>query len=173
MNYLENWMDISKLSMTGWGGSKDFDSAEHCLVLNATNGWESIYWTISAIQDREVYFEFDYKFTNLDNAGWCFIINNNSYGNDNIMRVNLNTNWTHVRVKVSCTTPYIGINIRGTDGTGKSFIMAIKNVRLYLSVDVVTNQLQKTGNVITEEAIEDNMASVYPSSIYFDNFIEN
>lgn len=52
--------------MTGWQGSKSYDISEGCLILTATNGWRTFAWTIESLPS-EITFEFDYKFTNVEN----------------------------------------------------------------------------------------------------------
>ena len=166
MNYLENWIDISKISQHGWSGSKVFDNTNHYLIFTATNGWRSFFWTIPDIKDKEICFEFDYKFTITDNWSNCWIINSNDYGyNSSHLVVAKNTEWTHYKVNISSTTQYIGINVRGVDNTGKSVVMVLKNIRLYLK-DSSNNQVYKNGNCVSGEIIEDESFSVYPTSIY-------
>lgn len=171
MNYLENWIDASKISKTGWGGTSVYDDINHCMVLTAVNGWNSFFWTIPDVQDKEVYFEFDYRFTILDNWNSCYIINSNSYGSV-VAALSKKTDWTHIRAKMTCSEPYIGMNVRGTDETGKTLAVAIKNVRLYLN-STFSNEIRETGNIQTMEIIEDTTCSFYSTGMYCGDIIEN
>ena len=77
MNLIENYTDLSSLNMVGWSGSKSYDTNEGCLILTATNGWRTFAWTVESLPS-EITFEFDYKFTNVENWFDCFIVNLNS-----------------------------------------------------------------------------------------------
>lgn len=164
MNYLNDWVDISKIKSSGWSGSPSFDNENKYLLLTAINGWRSFYWKIPEIENKDITVEFDYKFISTDNWSNCWVININGYdgiSNGNIAKV---TEWTHYKKKFMSTSSYIGINVRGVDNTGKSVVMALKNVQLFIGNDS-SNQIYKTGNFVTEEVIEGNSFNVCPHYI--------
>lgn len=44
MNLLNDWVDVSYISTSGWGGTKVYNTNDHCIELTAKNGWNSFFW---------------------------------------------------------------------------------------------------------------------------------
>ena len=129
-----NWRNKSTCNMTGWSGSIAYENEE--LLLTATNGWRAFLWDIGEANiNKTITFSFDYKVTDASNAGWLFVQHYASvyYGND-VGRLNINaTDWVRHSVTIPNCQRYVGINLRGTDNTGKSIQLKVKNVKIALS----------------------------------------
>lgn len=172
MNLLNNWTDQSLIYETGWSGNSTYDKENGQLLLTAINGWRSFIWTIPELVNKDIVFEFDYKFITKDNMGNSFVMSSNSYSGDIYSDITEHADWAHKIVSAKWPTQYIGINVRGTDGTGKTLSLAIKNILLYYKISN-SNKLCKNGVCKTSELIENNKFRVYNNSIYCDDIIEN
>lgn len=137
--------------MTGWGGSSSYDIAEGCLVLTATNGWETFAWTIEALPS-EITFEFDYKFTNVENWSDCFIVNLDSiaYGSSIKIIPKITDKWSHFKVDISSPKKVIGMNIRGVDNTGKSVTLLLRNPIVYSKQTANSSSIKKNGTCLSK-----------------------
>lgn len=146
MNLIENYTDLSLLSMTGWEGSKSYDISEGCLILTATNGWRTFAWTIESLPS-EITFEFDYKFTNVENWSDCWIVNLDSiaYGSPIKSIPKITEKWSHFKVDISSPKKVIGMNIRGVDNTGKSVTLLLRNPIVYGKQTANSSSVKKNG----------------------------
>ena len=167
MEYLSNWTDTSIIQKTGWSGS--VAEGDKCLIFTATNGWETFGWSLDSIVGKNICIEFDYIFTDVTNWGSTFIVNTDSisYGNDAINYLTKTTDeWCHVKCCISSAKKFIGFNIRGVDGTGKSVVMKVTNIRVH-SDDNIKPNFMKNGVVKSNIFLESNCN--IPLSIGKDN----
>lgn len=150
MEYLSNWTDVSSVEMEGWSGSKSL--TDGFLIFTATNGWRSFGWSLDDIVGKDISIEFDYIFTDISNWLSAFIINLDSiYYGEPIKTLEKTTQqWCHVKANISSAKKFIGINIRGNDGTGNSVTMKLANVRIH------SNENRKS-NINKNGVIKSNM----------------
>lgn len=132
--------------MAGREGSKSYDTTEGCLVLTATNGWRTFAWYFKSLPS-EITFEFDYRFSNVENWGSCFVMNSESIGyNDPIKDIpKITDKWSHFKVDISSPKRAIGINVRGVDDTGKSVVLLLRNPVIYSKQTVNSSTIKKNG----------------------------
>lgn len=148
-NVISDWTDVNLISMNGWSGSKSYNSNYNYLVLTATNGWRTFAWSTGGLTSQPCVFEFDYYLadnTNLSSTG-IFIINRDTveYGVP-LMQLDTTLNkWNHCKFETNSALKYLGINIRGTDNTGNSVILYVRNVSINPSSISGTNRISKNG----------------------------
>lgn len=155
MEYLSNWTDVSLVEMAGWSGSKSL--TDSFLVFTATNGWRSFGWSLDDIVGKDISIEFDYIFTDVTNwtSVGVFIINLDSisYGSPLKQLEKTTEQWCHVKANISSAKKFIGINIRGDDGTGNSVTMKLANVRIHSNENKKSN-INKNGVVKSNMFLE-------------------
>ncbi len=135
-NILSNYSDISLISMSGWGGSKEYDSNGYYLVLTATNGWRSFGWDTSQYSGQTICVDFDYRFTDLANYNSgrgvsCSVSSTVKYNIGTALNASSVNVWRHFRNEYAADNFFM-IFLGGTDETGKSIVMNIKNLSILL-----------------------------------------
>lgn len=155
MEYLSNWTDVSLVEMSGWSGSKSL--TDGLLVFTATNGWRTFGWSLNDIVGKNISIEFDYIFTDVTNwsSVGVFITNLDSisYGSPLKQLEKTTEQWYHVKANISSAKKFIGINIRGNDGTGNNITMKLANVRIHLNENKKSN-INKNGVVKSNMFLE-------------------
>lgn len=171
MDYLDNYTDVTKISQTGWGGSKTFEDG--ILKLTAINGWNSYGWASEDWAGKSVVFEFDYLITPSENWNWLGLGTGDSvaYFSDGVMALPQGK-WGHRRITFSEAKKVIGLNVRGTDKTGETYVVKIKNVRIHDQVPNVT--VRPTGIVKAGAMLETDIGNAFfgPDSVSAAEFVE-
>lgn len=174
-NVLLDYTDVSLISMSGWSGSKVYDNQNNYLILTATNGWRTFGWDTQDYVGQNIYVDFDYMFTdtsNLSQGVYCSAYSSVAYRASgttlDFSQINV---WKHCRIKLTADNYFI-IMIRGTDSTGLSVVLNIKNLSIVAESSSKSN-IQKKGIINSTIFKEiDNVASISIENIKANEFIE-
>ena len=148
---LKDWSDIDLITMTGWSGSKSYDDTDDCLVLTATNGWRTFGWNTQSYSGQTLYIDFDYRFTDISNLTQNVYCTANSTVTYKAAGTTLDYSqvnvWKHCRIQLTADNYFI-IMIRGTDDTGLSVTLNIKNLSIVTATQDKSN-IEKAGIINT------------------------
>ena len=171
MEYLADYTDVSKISSGGWGGTKTFENG--CLVLTAVNGWESHGWLSDEWVGKDVVFDFDYWVKADDTFWWIGLgsLDSVSYFASPIIKDFKFETWAHCTLNIQSAQKAIGINVRGLDKSGRTYVAKLKNVRIH-SPD--SNLSFSKNGIITNSYLETDVGNAFlgPDSISATEFIE-
>lgn len=150
-NLIGNPSDLSLVNANGWDGRKSWNSEHGCFELTATNGWRVFGWVLNGNLPSQIVFEFDYKFTNIENLSWSGVVNESSvaYGGSIYDMPPIMDKWTHVKVSISSPKSFVGIILRGVDSTGLSTTTYLRNPYIYDKNTDSNSSLKKTGTLFT------------------------
>lgn len=130
-----DWRTISTCQQGGWTGSAVYQ--DDILTLTATNGWRSFMWDIGDENvGKPITFSYEYKILDKTNAEYITTQHHTtSYWGTNVGEsLDLDViDWTKKTVTITSPQKYVGIMIRGTDNTGLTASMQIRNVKIALN----------------------------------------